>query len=388
MAKMPKGTRNPEDESLFKQPTDDPTIQPDRVTPAVEGYFRIPAVWIGEKPDDASVLELNPQVHHAVVVKQDLHSGLKASVQRDGTFLFDFSSWKHAPQIVIPGYRTPGPEVPHRQPNETEDAVSRSERHAVLRAQVMNVHQSCLAAAQLLTRRSSSGMGLPLTAADTLKGLNFDDCLVYRYDAGNARALVRSALNNKGKVARQHPFHRYVLEIEVITLSLELLDQILLSEDTALIQMVEAAYLSACRYAEGRLGESVTLAWGVCEQLLSIAWDTLLNDTRDGGHLPGIRRTKLRGRDYTASVMTEMLELEMRIEYGLYGHLEEARKARNQWAHEMREPSNAQVLHAIRAAEGLFKQIKGIDHPLPLNSPSPGVPGWNIWIWEAAKDVE
>ena len=72
MAKMPKGTRDPEDDSLFKQPTDDPTIQPDTVTPAVEGYFRIPAVWIGEKPDDASVLELNPQVHHAVVVKQDL----------------------------------------------------------------------------------------------------------------------------------------------------------------------------------------------------------------------------------------------------------------------------------------------------------------------------
>ena len=179
--------------------------------------------------------------------------------------------------------------------------------------------------------------------------------------------------------------HRYVLDIAVITLSLDLLDQILLSEDTALIQMVEAAYLAACRYAEGRLGEGVTLAWGVCEQLLSIAWDTLINDTRDGGRMPGKRRAKLKGRDYTASVMTEMLELGMRMDYALYGHLEEARKARNQWTHEMEEPSNAQVLHAIRAAEGLFKRIKGIDLSLPLGTPSPGVPGMNIWIWEATK---
>ena len=388
MAKMPKGTRSPEDESLFRQPVDDPTIQPDTVTPAVEGYFRIPAVWIGEKPDDVSVLELNPQIHHAVVVKQDLGSGIKVSVQHDGTFLFDFSSWKHAPQILIPGYKTPGPGIPHRQPNETEDAVSKSERYAVLRAQVMNVHQSCLATAERLIKRSSSGMGLPLTAADTLKGLNFGDCIVYRYDAGNPRALVRNVLNNKDKVAQQRPFHRYVLEIGVITLSLDLLDQILSSEDTALIQMVEAVYLAACRYAEGRLGEAVTLAWGVCEQLLSIAWDTLINDTRDGGRMPRIRRAKLKGRDYTASVMTEMLELGMRIGDDLYGDLEEARKARNQWAHEMSEPSSAQVLHAIRAVEGLFKQIKGIDHSLPLNSPSPGVPGWNVWVWEAAKGEE
>ena len=100
---MAKGIRNPEDEALFKQPTDDPTIQPDTVTPAVEGYFRIPAVWIGEKPDDASVLELNPQVHHAVVVKQDLHSGLKVSVQRDGTFLFDFSSRLSQEKLTVTG---------------------------------------------------------------------------------------------------------------------------------------------------------------------------------------------------------------------------------------------------------------------------------------------
>ena len=384
MAEILWETRYAEDEPLFKQPTDDPTIRSDTVTPAVEGYFRIPAVWIGEKPDDASVLKLSPQIHHEIVVKKELCSGIEVRVQRDGTFLFNFSSWKHAPQIMIPGYRTPGPQMPHRPPKETADASEKSEKYAVLRAQVMNVHQSCLATSERLIKRRSSQVGLPLTAADTLKGLTFGACITYR-DSMDAQTLVRNALNNKEGITRQHPFLRHVLEIEVIAHSLDLLDQILLAEDTDLIQMIEAAYMAACRCAEGRLGEAVTLAWGVCEQLLSTAWETLLNDTRDTGRMPARRRKKLKDRDYTASVITEMLELGMRIDHDLYRHLEEARKSRNQWTHDMCEPSIGQVRDAIRAAEGLFRQIKGIHLSFQLSGPSPGVPEWNIWIWEASK---
>ena len=102
MDKIPQAYRSPEDESLFKKPTDDPAIRPDRVSPAVEGYFRIPAVWIGKEPDPKSVSILNPQIHHAVVLEKNLSCGIKVRVQRDGTFLFDFSSCPIAPQVVIP----------------------------------------------------------------------------------------------------------------------------------------------------------------------------------------------------------------------------------------------------------------------------------------------
>ena len=147
--------------------------------------------------------------------------------------------------------------------------------------------------------------------------------------------------------------------------------------------MIEATYLAAFTCKEGRPGEAVTLAWGVCEQLLSIAWEALLDDAGNTGRMPARRRRKLRGRDYTASVTTEMLELGMQIDHDLYVHLEKARRARNQWTHEMREPNIAQVSHAIRSVEGLFQKIYGIHLTYPLGGPSPGVPAWNIWIWEA-----
>lgn len=123
-------------------PRADPGIVPDRVSPAVEGYFRIPAVWIGDAPDPESVRILNPSIHHAVMLRKALRSGVEVLVRRDGTFLFDFSGWSSAPVTVIPGYRAPDP--PYRPPTDHARARDSAETYAVLRAQVMNAHQACL----------------------------------------------------------------------------------------------------------------------------------------------------------------------------------------------------------------------------------------------------
>ena len=378
---MQRGFRSAEDEPLFKRHTNDPAIMPDTITPRVEGYFRIPAVWIGENPDPASVQFLNPQIHHAVVLKKKLQCGIEVRVQRDGTFLFDFLSWSHAPQIVIPGYRIPNPKHSYQAPEESSSAESESEKYAVLRAQVMNVHQACVATSERLVKRRSAQMGSPLTAPDTLKGLTFHDSIQYGDDVGNMQALTRNFINNKDRVSRLRPVPRRVLENEVIEHSLELLDQILSREDMTLIQMIEAAYLAGCICSEGRFGEALTLAWGVCEQFLASAWDALLNDT----NIVGKRKEKLKGMDYTISVITEMLEINNRIDHKLYLDLEAARKARNSWAHKMQAPSMHEVGKAIRCMESLFRQVKNIHLSLQLSGPGGGVPQWNIWIWEQVR---
>ena len=384
MSKVPRGTRNPVDEPLFRGPSDDPSIKPDTITAAIEGYFRIPAVWVGEKPDDETVLRLNPAVHHAVVIEKNLRSGIKVRVYRDGTFLFDFSSWTQAPQILIPGYRIPGPGISHRPPTETEDANIESEKYALLRLQVMNVYQACVATSEKVVKRRSSSMGLPLTSGDVLRGLTFDQCLPYR-DSTDGRSFARNALNHSQGAITQRPHQRLVLEADIIDDSLGLLDDILLAEDPDVVRICEAAYLAGCRCAEGRSGEAITLAWSVCEQLISTAWHRALKETSPKSRMTRKRFNKLRGRDYTASIMTEFLELENRIGHDVYKHLEEARKARNEWAHQMKEPDHRQISHSIQALEGLLHAIHGIRLSLSLSYPSPGVPAWNRWGWEASK---
>ncbi len=47
VAKTPRGIREDGNQNLYTKPTNDPRIVPDRTSPAVEAYFRVPAIWMG-----------------------------------------------------------------------------------------------------------------------------------------------------------------------------------------------------------------------------------------------------------------------------------------------------------------------------------------------------
>ena len=140
--------------------------------------------------------------------------------------------------------------------------------------------------------------------------------------------------------------------------------------------------MAASRAVEKRFGESVVLGWTVCEQLVSIAWERLLNGRRTASAanmMTGKRIEKLTGRDYTASVMTEVLELSGVLSADVYAWLETGRKARNAWAHAMRTPETGDVHACVSAARALFKQLLGIDLLLQTGGRG-GVPQWPIWM--------
>jgi hypothetical protein len=387
MQEPPWGYRRPEDEHLFVRPTNDRSIVPDCVSPAVEGYFRIPAVWIGKAPDPDTVRVLNPPVHHAVVHQKKLRCGIEARVRRDGTFLFDFSSWPLAPTIVIPGYKIRDRNKPYRRPRENTRAEQKAEAFAVRRAQVMNVHQACLTTSEMAITHSTATMGYAVTAWNTLKAMTFDAPPPYYDDTGDIHSLAQNVLNNKDRVARHQPLPRRVIGVDVVDHSLGLLDDILIQCDLGFIQIVEAAYIAACRQREKRFGEAVTLAWGACEQMISLLWVKLLEDvttTTGVVRMPNSRRQKLVGRDYTASVMLEMLEINERIDHEMYRLLDLVRKARNKWAHEMRMPKENESNFSIHAVQRIIQQVKGVRLWLQSGGRG-GVPQWAVWLWEEEK---
>lgn len=379
---VPYATRDTKKEELFRTKTDDfSKIHPDAVSAAVEGYFRFPAVWIGAEPEMPNGDFLDYEIHHEIVYRRDLSCDVRVCVRRDGTFLFDFSKWSFAPLVIIPGYEFPGPNITFMPPPEYHRKCDLAENYAVLRAQVMNVHQACISTAEQMLLGRNSHVGAPVTAWSTDKAISFATVPSYADDSEDMHALARNVANNKDGVIR-NKMHRPIIDINVIDKSCLLLEEILLKKDMALIQIVEAVYIAASRANEKRFGESVMLAWGACEQLISILWKRKISEAKSSGkNISSDRFDKLKGRDYTASLMIEMLDLDNRINDDLYKMLEGARKARNKWAHEMRPPKQTDANVCVEAAQKLLKLVADVD--LAVRSGSRGAaPAWWIWWWE------
>jgi hypothetical protein len=376
---VPIGRRVNEDLHLYRTPNNREDIEPDQVNAAIEAYFRIPAIWVGEAPKEKDVVSLNPKIHHEVVIRKSLSCGIDVEVQRDGLFLFNFSNWTPAPQVLIPGF-THDPSS-YQIPSATTNAERIAVGYGVLRAQAMNAHQACLISSEMIVRGRAAAMGLPVTARETIKGARFGLSPSYPDSIEEPRALVHNVLNQKYDVGHDRPFPRRVIEVDVIEHSLGTLDQILQDPSGQLTQLVEAAYIAASRSAEHRLGEAVTLGFGVCEQLVSVAWAAMLSEKERGypGRMNKERRDRLNnGRDYSASVMIEFLELSDILDAETYKNLGIARKARNEWAHRMVTPKTSDAHACMLAIKALLAQVKGVELYLQY-APSGLERLWRIW---------
>jgi len=351
-----------------------------RVVPAsssasVEGYYRLPAVWVGEMPESSSVLTLNPSVHHAAAFDGQVAENLRVRVQRNGLFLFDFSSWLHALPVHILSYTEIfGDPVPER----IQEAEIRAEDISVYRARVMNVHQAFMATAEQICGEVGM-MGFPIHAWNTYKARDMHgESQQYGDDIEDIHALSRNVLDNSYHTVRDAPLPRRLIKLEVVGKSFELLSRVLSHPDvSSLIDIVELLFVGAHRSIEKRFGESVVLSWTVCEQLINIAWTRLLDSNAIDGDVRRInkdRRRKLQGRDYTASVMSEFLELSRQISYSLFERLDIARKARNNWAHKLQTPSQEAAYTSLDAAQELFQIL--FDIPLSLQSGGRGIRLW------------
>lgn len=353
-------------------------VEPDRVNAVVEGYFRIPAIWVGSAPANVAA-ETGMTLGRQIAYKATLNCGIDAYAMRNGLFLFDFLRSRVGEVVRVPGYERPEA-VPYKPPRSHVVAGERAEQVSLLRAQIMNVHQACLISSEYMVRHRSAAMGFPVTAWSTAKSIGMACPVPYHDDVEDVHALARNVLDGKYAPSFQ-PRQRRVLEIDVVAHSFETLDRVLGHDGGRYIPIVEAAYQSASRSVELRFGESIAIGWTVCEQLVSEEWKSLLAGSEagreEGAKMTGDRKKKLLGRDYTASVMVEMLELHGRLTAKLYKNLEIARKARNDWAHDMQVPSGGDVLACQQAIQELLLR-KGIELWLQPGFRGPGGAAWSM----------
>jgi hypothetical protein len=164
------------------------------------------------------------------------------------------------------------------------------------------------------------------------------------------------------------------VEVATVAESFHLLNIILDRRNPEqLLDMIDL-YLRGWRaYQDHNYGQSLVNMWTVSEQLIQELWKQYIRDNRqresDGqavNFITGKRKERLEDeRTFTAAVVSEILSLTEILPFELYRALSTARKARNDWVHDLIPVSYEVAAEAGKAAEQLLRLVEGIDLEVP-----------------------
>lgn len=131
----------------------------------------------------------------------------------------------------------------------------------------------------------------------------------------------------------------------------------------AYINVLSLAYIACHQYHLNQFSSATVLAWTISELVLNHMWSQLLDrsDSKNGGHteINKKRRAQLTSRDFTASIITQNLSLHGRIDDLMLVRLNEARKNRNAFAHQLKQMTSEEANRAIGTAYRLIQHVIG-----------------------------
>lgn len=332
------------------------------------GYFHWPVVWVGSSP--VSDGEVDARKLKDTVYRKILDSGVEVKVYRDGMFAFRLSDWS--------GGRYPPPR--ERMGREGSMGVFDRAEMRAQRVKLLNAHLACLYT--VLWRRQDSTLKRMIVSPDEIVQIKLlDDDSEPRTQDERFQALLEA--RNPAFVNHWSPppevdwrFGNRVMIIAVETVeeSFSLLNGVLEHPDEDALTIADLYARAAKQHEEHNHDVCLITSWAIIERLLNRLWEEYIDDNRrrelDGEEEPFINQARkhalMKGQNFTASIIIEILSLVDRLPPGLYEEISVLRKARNGWIHALKPVSREISGKAIRAAEDMLARTLGIEFAVPL----------------------
>ncbi|NEV90131.1 hypothetical protein GUR47_26255 [Streptomyces tendae] len=264
-----------------------------------------------------------------------LGCGIHISVCQGNAVIFDFAGYPEALTQTTDG------------PNQFPKLIAATQS----RVKVINAFSLCLHAARVeLENFATDTFRLDhqdlfhLTGDDALSGMG-------------GQGLRKLPTMTNGGYLRDYYKHGAVPK-ESIDLASSILDSIVSDGYEKSLDLTSLLNDSVTSFINHEFSSSLITAWTLCETVLQHHW-LIYMTSRDGTSLNSSRRQKLTGRDFTASVVSEVLELAGVIDAETLSALDKARKARNAWMHSIKSPNYEDARDAIDLASRMLSGVLG-----------------------------
>jgi hypothetical protein len=268
-----------------------------------------------------------------------LDSGLKLEVTAGAFISFDFSD--------MPAALVERDDMSDQQFQELITAMR-------TRVQIVNAFALCLHSATAEVENLATD-GFRVTHNDLV---HFEDLEKGFGGPGVAHIPVIPGLG--------HPLSMYrsgVCSAEVVAAACDQLDLVLRHSNPSALELVVLLNhaLTACQGHDFDL--SVVTAWTVCEWLLDLRWREFATERAGEVDLTvnADRRQFWQSRDFSASVIAEILTLAGSIPATLHRQMTDVRRKRNRWIHGGESPTYRDAGQAVELARDFLSLVIGLD---------------------------
>jgi hypothetical protein len=316
------------------------------------GVYLDPHVWFTKEDEIVNAQVVTPAKCLEIVFHKHLPNGIEVCVQRQGYIVAAI------PEDLM--------SIRVSETNAANLLPSNAARfaHDFFNATLylLNNYPQSIGLADIWIWRNREGAELVTIAQEqAMPVLNQHNWLAF--DAG-----VRMLAMTVGQLSETDAMFRISLPLSRVDKAFELLfadpDYLLTWQLMALLNKA----ISSTR--RGEFAEAHILSWAVIEKLIQVEWDEFMentNETFDDGtkSINSKRKNFLNGRDFTAAVRIEILELAKVIPYEVYKRLGPIRKVRNDWIHNLGPVSVQDCRDCYTVARDLLSTKVGftIRHP-------------------------
>lgn len=265
--------------------------------------------------------------------------------RRDGFIIFQFDKAKNYAGGEVPGFQpVPG----ERWPAAFEKARDQREALAYRRFVYMNAFLAAFNSGMSVVQKTGGQVQAPLNPSNY-------------FHAAFIGGVWQIAAHTGGSVEPQ-----VVRNIDIETLNhavsvMMACDQLFGERGLRPLALVQIA---CHHYALHQFETAHLLAWSVIEKQLHLLWARHLDELSAGEKpltvINAKRRSQLTGRDYTASMISQMLSLAGKIDDTMLDALNRARDKRNKFAHMLADVNADDAGKAIRTATDFLSKIIGM----------------------------
>lgn len=147
--------------------------------------------------------------------------------------------------------------------------------------------------------------------------------------------------------------------------------------DIGTIKTTSSFSKSLSEYKIGNYSSSILTSWFIVESSMNIMWENhlkSLNNDEEVRRINKDRRKFLNGRDFTASIVSNLLELWEIIPFDIFNHIEDIRKYRNSIVHGLPfDPSADECRKALITANFFIERLWNVKIKLNTSLTIPGL---------------